>query len=87
MQNERLKLCLRVLKKNFNKPKLSSMTVVEIPHNSIVIRLSTKFSAEAAVMQENSKRFVLAYSFPLLKQSTLEAVGFKVESKVCQELV
>ena len=39
------------------------------------------------VINENSKRSVLAYLSPLLKVSTLQKIGLKGEKATCQELI
>ena len=38
-------------------------------------------------MNENSKRFVLAYLFSLLKVGTLQKIGLKGEKATYQELI
>ena len=77
----------KILNKCFGKPKLSSMSVVEFSSNRNVIKASTQFIVEVVVVQENWKRFILACSSLLLKQSVIEAIWLKGESKACQELI
>ena len=66
--NKKLKLCWRVLKKYFGKSKSKSILAVEYTYKGCTIRASSQIQVEQAVMAENSKRFILAYSSLLLQR-------------------
>ena len=51
----------------FGKRKMKSISSVEHRDNGVLLQASTKEAVEFAIMQENSNRFRLAYSSPLLE--------------------
>ena len=67
--------------------KANSISATEVIQDGTLVRVSKQIQVEAAVMDENSKRFVLAYSLLLLRVSTLQKIGLKGEKVVCQELI
>ena len=71
LRNERVKQRWRILRKHFGKQKLQSISRVEFLQNSSVIIVSNQFQVEKAIMNENSKRFIIAYISPLLKKRAL----------------
>ena len=51
----------------FGKRKMKSISSVEHRDNGVLLQASTKEAVEFAIMKENSNRFRLAYSSPLLE--------------------
>ena len=87
LRNERVKQCWRILRKYFRKQKLQSILRVEFLQNSSVIIALNQFQVEKAIINKNSKRFILAYISLLLKQSILQEIGLKGENKAAVDLI
>ena len=75
------------MKKYFSKSKSKSISEVKYTHEGCTVRVSSQFQVERAVMAENLKRFVLAYSSPLLQRDWLEKLGLKGELETSKALV
>ena len=52
-----------------------------------LIRVSSQFVIEAAIMEENISRFKLAYSSPLLQQLLLQRFGLCSDTKEAYSLI
>ena len=72
---EKLKLKWKMCKKYFGKRRMNSISQVEYFSGSSLVRVLQQFAIEKAIMSENSSRFVLAYSSPLLNQPLLGRLG------------
>ena len=57
------------------------MTSEEYKDNGMLIRSWNKTMAEQAIMKENSKLFMFAYSSPLFKKNELQQIGQFGEKK------
>ena len=59
-------------KKYFSKCRMNSISQVEYFSSSNLVWVSQQFDIETAIIDKNSSRFKLAYSFPLLKSLLLD---------------
>ena len=55
--------------------------------NGSTIRISNQFRVKEAIINENSKRFSLAHTSPLLKASMLEHIELKREKQAYKDLI
>ena len=78
---EKMKLKWKMYKKYFGKRRMNSISQVEYFSGATLVRVSSQFAVESAIMAENSTRFKLAYSSPLLQPPLLQRLG------LCSEIL
>jgi len=74
-------------KKHFSKQQLHSISRVVYQCESIAVLVSNQIQVKKAIMDENSKRFILAYTSTLLKREVLQNIGLKGEEKSAIDLI
>ena len=84
---EKLKLKWKKHKKYFGKRRLNSISQVEYFSGSNLVWDSSQFEIESAIMTENSSRFMLAYSYPLLQSPLRQKYDLCGENQDAKELL
>ena len=82
-----MKLKWKMYKKYFGKCRMNSISQVEYFSGSTLVRVSSQFAVESAIMLENTACFKLAYSSLLLQPLLLQRLGFCGESPEASELL
>ena len=65
---------------------MRSISEIECRHNGCIIRTSSQLKIEQVIMNENSKRFTLAYSSPLFRSDILNQIGTCAENQAASDL-
>ena len=60
---------------------------MEYKDNRYIIRATSQLKIEEAIMNKNSKRFILTYSSPLFNRNILHQIGHCAEKKAADELL
>ena len=84
---EKLKAKWRKHKKFFGKRRLNSISVAENFSRGVMIRATTQFDIEQAVMTDKISIFKLAYASPLLQDPLLSEFGISGELPEASNLV
>ena len=63
------------------------ISAIEYKDNRCLIRVTSQLKIEEAIMNENSKRFKLAYSSPLFKRNILNQIDYCAEKKAADKLL
>ena len=63
------------------------MSEVEFLKDGLLIRTSNQFEIECNIMTENSAKFTLAHSFPLLQSLLIDKVGFLSENETFYQIM
>ena len=71
----------------FGKQKMKSINKVEYKEEGTLVQVVTKEDAENAIMKENSSRFRLAYSSPLLDDELCEELGLSGEGNLSKDIL
>ena len=66
---------------------MNSTSQVEYFSGATLVRVSSQFAIESVIMAENSTRFKLAYSSPLLQPPLLQRLGLCAEYSEASELM
>ena len=77
---------IEAIKEAFRKAS-DEISAVEYKDNKCLIQAISQLKIEEAIINENSKRFKLAYSLPLFKRNILNQIGHYAEKKVVDELL
>ena len=71
----------------FGKQKMKSINKVEHVEEGNLVQVVTKEEVENAIMKENSSRFRLAYSSPLLNDELSEELGLSGEGSLSKDIL
>ena len=71
----------------FGKSRMNSISEVEHNIEGFIVITSNQFEIEQAIMKENSARFTLAYSSPLLQSPLLDKIGLFAEKETGKQLI
>ena len=67
-----MKIYWKSLRRHFGRLKINSISVVEYKANGILVRALSQVLIKKVIIEENLKRFSLAYSSPLFDKKILE---------------
>ena len=76
MKHEETRRTWRTINKGHGKVRMNGVSAVEVKRNNEYITITEQDEVEEAIMKNNSKRFHLASSTPLMKQSAVQSIGY-----------
>ena len=79
-KKEILKVKWKKCKLAFDKSRMNSTSEVECLKDGLLIRTSNQFEIERDIIRENSARFTLAHSSPLLQSPLIDKIGLFAEN-------
>ena len=66
---------------------MNSISAVEYFSNGSLVRVTLQFEIEAAIIDKNFNRFILAYSSSLLQSPIVEKLGISKELPIAYDLL
>ena len=87
LTNEKMKSRYKNCAKTFGKSRSAAISKVEYTTYGCVIQVTSQYLIEQAIMKENSHRFILAHSSPLLQEETVNALGYSGEGQLSKNLM
>ena len=87
LTHEKMKSRYKNCAKTFGKSRSVAISKVEYAAYRCVIQVTSQHLIEQAIMKENSHRFILAYSSPLLQEETVNALGYSGEGQLSKNLL
>ena len=87
LTNEKLKEMCKKCARTFGKNKAMSISKVEYSEQGCIMQVTSQHLMEKAIMKENSYRFILAHSSPLLQEDSVSALGYSGEGPMSKNIL
>ena len=86
MKREQLKRRKKLFNQTFGKRKLSTINEVECRDHGSVVQVSNKLQIKQAMTKENTNKFILTCSSPLLQSDLVHQLGNSGEGELSQDI-